>query len=584
MNATRRARSWRAASSRWTGESPGTYCPNGTGTAHGYHPPRARGERSPRSLAGSSVNGAADRSPRSRASSCAASTSGAPSPAAASGDGVGEQLRRRARERRAPVARARATRSASPRNSSASCVTTTTPARSRAPLARRAEHRRAARRVEARGRLVEQQVARAHREHARDRGTARLAARQRERRAVGRTPSGSSPTARQRLARAPRRSSSAAPRLRGPNATSSSDRLGEELRLGVLEDEPDAPRARVARGQRLAVDRRHAPQSARAARPRGAAASTCPTRSRPSTSTSSPGSTVERHAVERALRVARCPRRRRSRRRRGSAPQRLHERLGVDAPRRARRRRAPRSSAASTRQRRQLETPRCEQLRVARAARRRRRRTRRAPRRARPRGPPRATSARSWVTCSDAVPVDARAAARRASTSARPRGSSIDVGSSSTRYAGRIASAPAMASRCFWPPRAGAARGARSPVEPDRGERLVDARADLARAARRGSRDRTRRPPRRPSPTIWSSGFWKTSPTRSRTSQTRALVARVDAVDASPCPTSGSSSPLASRASVDLPEPFAPSTRDASRPGATSSETPRSARRAAPAR
>ena len=57
------------------------------------------------------------------------------------------------------------------------------------------------------------------------------------------------------------------------------------------------------------------------------------------------------------------------------------------------------------------------------------------------------------------VSVDKRAATL--TMNRRPAGSSMAVGSSSTMHSGRMASTPAMATRCFWPPdrRWGAWRG-----------------------------------------------------------------------------------------------------------------------------
>ena len=76
--------------------------------------------------------------------------------------------------------------------------------------------------------------------------------------------------------------------------------------------------------------------------------------------------------------------------------------------------------------------------------------------------------------------------------------------------------------------------------------------------------------------TIWSSGCWKTIPTCSRSSRIRdsSLVAIPSTETVPLC---GSRIPLDRRASVDLPEPFAPENRDLV-PGATDSVTPASAR------
>ena len=76
------------------------------------------------------------------------------------------------------------------------------------------------------------------------------------------------------------------------------------------------------------------------------------------------------------------------------------------------------------------------------------------------------------------------------------------------------------------------------PGQPDRGERLVHASPDLLARHARGSRDRTRRPPRRRCRRSGRRGAGRPCPTRARTSQRALVVARVDAVDrdASPRP------------------------------------------------
>ena len=221
------------------------------------------------------MNGPPSR-PRSRASIWKRSTSGAIRPAASNGAGSATRPRASPANTGAPCA-STSTRSASPRNSSAEWLTTTTPALARMP-AHDLAHRSATAGVEPGGRLVEQQVARAHREHAGDRGPARLAAGQRERRATAVRSRDRAPPRRAPRATRSAASSAVAPRLRGPNATSASERLGEQLGLGVLEDEADGP-ARSRARERRAVEPRGARRRARAARRTAAAASTCPTRS-----------------------------------------------------------------------------------------------------------------------------------------------------------------------------------------------------------------------------------------------------------------------------------------------------------------
>ena len=156
-------------------------------------------------------------------------------------------------------------------------------------------------------------------------------------------------------------------------------------------------------------------------------------------------------------------------------------------------------------------------------------------------------------------------------TPRRPRTSRRAPGSSSTSTAGSIASAPASATRCFCPP-----------------ESLVGSAFAKSCIATRESSRRTRSPiwsagtPRFSGPkatsssttvvTIWSSGFWNTSPRLRRARRYAAKSGWPSVMTRSPTrstvPSSGASSPHSTDASVDLPEPFGPSTHTRS-PGAT---------------
>ena len=130
--------------------------------------------------------------------------------------------------------------------------------------------------------------------------------------------------------------------------------------------------------------------------------------------------------------------------------------------------------------------------------------------------PASAASSMKWVIMTMVMPCSWSSLHTRMSA-ARPRGSSIAVASSSTSVRGRMASTPASASRCFWPPdRLDVSRRSKP-------ESLTSESASFTRA--RSSSVGT---PRFSGPnatssstvpaTIWSSGFWNTRPTRLRMS------------------------------------------------------------------
>ena len=166
------------------------------------------------------------------------------------------------------------------------------------------------------------------------------------------------------------------------------------------------------------------------------------------------------------------------------------------------------------------------------------------------------------VTCTSVVPAAASRPMTRMMAS-RPRTSSSDDGSSSTSTCGSMASAPAMHTRCRCPPLM----------------RDGSLAAYSVRATRRSSRSTraaisSRGSPRFSGPkatssattlvTIWSSGFWKTSPSARRARRYASRSGAPPAQTASPTsstdPSSGARSPQTTPASVDLPDPFAPST------------------------
>ena len=106
----------------------------------------------------------------------------------------------------------------------------------------------------------------------------------------------------------------------------------------------------------------------------------------------------------------------------------------------------------------------------------------------------------------DGEALGAQAARPPSSTSARPAGSSMAVGSSSTSTRRGTASTPASAVRCFWPPESRCGSRVRSSVEPEPRQHLVDPPPDRRPAATRGSRGRRRRRPRRTRPPAGSRG------------------------------------------------------------------------------
>ncbi len=184
------------------------------------------------------------------------------------------------------------------------------------------------------------------------------------------------------------------------------------------------------------------------------------------------------------------------------------------------------------------------------------------------------------VTCTSVVPAAAsRPMTRRIAS--RPRTSSSDEGSSSTSTCGSMASAPAMHTRCRCPPlmREG------SLVARSRSATRRSSRSTRARIWSRGS-------PRFSGPkatssattlvTIWSSGFWNTRPSSRRARRYASRSAPPSAVrtrspTSSTAPSSGARSPQMTLASVDLPDPLAPSTHTRW-PAATSRVTSSSAR------
>ena len=250
------------------------------------------------------------------------------------------------------------------------------------------------------------------------------------------------------------------------------------------------------------------------------------------------------------------------------APRRSSSRGGSGAP-------SSRSRAASTRERRQLEPARREQLGARRDS------SPMAPSKTTARASSTtarsasATSARSWVTCRMPCPA-APSRSTIASTSARPSGSSIEVGSSSTRYAGLHRERARDREPLLLAAGEQVRLAALEPGQPDRRERVVDPRADLV--ARQAE---VLGPERDVVFDGWSRRSGRpdagTRCRRARAARAMRASSRVSMPSTVTVPACGSSSPLASRASVDLPEPFAPRTATCS-PGRDLEATRRQAR------
>ena len=128
----------------------------------------------------------------------------------------------------------------------------------------------------------------------------------------------------------------------------------------------------------------------------------------------------------------------------------------------------------------------------------------------------RAISAGSWVI--SAIPICDSWARRenRSRNPARALGSSCAVGSSSTRYEGCMARAPARAIRCCCPPDNSVVTQSANDNMPTRSRA---ARTRLSTSA--SSRPKLRGPKATSSKTrdetIWSTGSWHTRPTKART-------------------------------------------------------------------
>ena len=156
------------------------------------------------------------------------------------------------------------------------------------------------------------------------------------------------------------------------------------------------------------------------------------------------------------------------------------------------------------------------------------------------------------------TPVAARRSAIVRSTSCRPEGSSMAVGSSITRISGCMASTPAMATRCFCPPERRCGALLRNSYIPTRfntsstRRRISAGETPRFSGANATSSSTTLA-------TIWLSGFWNTMPTVRRTLR-RFSSLRVSMPLTVTVPSVGTRMAFRSFASVDLPEPLCPST------------------------
>ena len=174
------------------------------------------------------------------------------------------------------------------------------------------------------------------------------------------------------------------------------------------------------------------------------------------------------------------------------------------------------------------------------------------------RGHSSSASGRSWVTTTVVT-------SRPRTTSTRSRraaGSRLAVGSSSTRTSGWVASTPARAARRR-SPRLNwcGARSARS-VRPTT-SRAASTRASISSPARPSEEGPKATSARTVGRKSWSSGSWKTRPTRRRTTARLGLVTGVPPT--ATVPAERDSAPTRCRTNVVLPEPLGPRTATRSR-------------------
>jgi len=189
------------------------------------------------------------------------------------------------------------------------------------------------------------------------------------------------------------------------------------------------------------------------------------------------------------------------------------------------------------------------------------------------------TSSISCVTTTIVMPP-ARSRRTASSRSSRPAASSIAVGSSSTSTRRGTARTPASAVRCFWPPerrcgslRRSFSRSNRASISSVRARILSEGHARFSRPNATSSSTC--------SATSWFSGFWKRTPTSRRTASRPASLSRSQPQTLASRPAESGASPPSTRARVDLPEPFGPTTAIVS-PSPTVRSRPASASHSAP--
>ncbi len=184
------------------------------------------------------------------------------------------------------------------------------------------------------------------------------------------------------------------------------------------------------------------------------------------------------------------------------------------------------------------------------------------------------------MRCSTTTSVVERSATRRPTasrTSSTPTGSRLAVGSSRSNSPGRIASAPASASRCRWPPDSRSVLWSRGSARPT-SARAVRTRGQISSrgTARFSSPNATSSPTR--SRIVWASGSCMTRPQLPGLGRTPSTVSDPASSPSSLLPRT----PASAWSNVDLPAPEAPRSSTRS-PGSMRSETPEVAQAARPA-
>ena len=143
--------------------------------------------------------------------------------------------------------------------------------------------------------------------------------------------------------------------------------------------------------------------------------------------------------------------------------------------------------------------------------------------------------------------------------------------SSSTSICGFMASTPAMATRCFWPPESAFVSRASYPCSPTSASERFTSVASWEVGTPRFSGPKATSFSTKLA-TSWSSGFWNTMPALLRMKYV-ACGSRVSRSSTCTLPSSGVSRAFTCLASVDLPDPLPPS-RQTNCPCLTSRSSP----------